>query len=80
MFFDGHERDDVVEERKCFLDKMVEVGFLRPTTSEVALAFPSVPLAFTEVPEKTVVLFHDESTFQANEDQSIMWLCPGYLK
>ena len=52
---------------------MVEVGFLHPSeapTPEAASAFSSVPLASTE---KTVVLFHDESTFQANEDQSITW-------
>ena len=77
MFFDGHERKDVVQERKMFLERMVEVGFLHPSeapTPEAAAAFPSsVPLALSEVREKTAVIFHDESTFQANDDQSIMW-------
>ncbi len=27
--------------------------------------------------EKTVVLFHDESTFQANDDQPTVWALPG---
>ena len=77
MFFDGHERDDVVEERKVFLTKMVEVGFLHPSeapTPEASRAFPSsVPLPSSDTRDKTVVLFHDESTFQANEDQTTMW-------
>ena len=77
MFFDGHERDDVVEERKMFLSKMIEVGFLHPSeapTPESASAFPStVPLPSSDSRDKTVVLFHDESTFQANEDQTTMW-------
>ena len=30
-----------------------------------------------EVLEKTVVLFHDESTFQANDDQPILWTAKG---
>ena len=30
IFFDGHERDDVVAERKSFLDEMAKVGFLHP--------------------------------------------------
>ena len=63
MFFDGHEREDVVKEREKFLSKMVVVGFLYPSeapTPDAARAFPpSVPLALSEVREKTVVIFHD---------------------
>ena len=77
MFIDGHEREDVVRERKKFLEEMVVIGFLHPDhppTSEAAHAFPSTsPLASLEIREKTVVFFHDESTFQANEDQTVMW-------
>ena len=58
MFFDGHEREDVVKERENFLSK---VGFLHPSeapTPDAARAFPpSVPLALSEVLEKTVVIF-----------------------
>ena len=49
MYFDGHEREDVVMERCEFLKKMVEPGFLHPDqapTPEAAAAFPNdVPLA-----------------------------------
>ena len=74
MFFDSHEREDVVKERKVFLDMMVETGFMHPTealTPRVASAFPStLPLPPADVRDKTVIIFHDESTFQANEDQT----------
>jgi hypothetical protein len=76
LFFDGHERDDVVEARKVFLDEMAAVGFLHPDhapTPEAARAFPAVPLASLEMREKTVVFFHDESTFAANDDQCFTW-------
>lgn len=40
----------------------------------MASAFLStVPLPPADVRDKTVIIFHDESTFQANEDQTIMW-------
>ena len=81
MFFDGHEREDVVKERDIFLSKMVELGFLHPSeapTPDAARAFPpSVPLPLSEVRVKTVVIFHDESTFHANEDQKSMWGVKG---
>ena len=81
MFFDGHEREDVVQERKEFLTKMVEYGFLHPSdapTPEAGRAFPSsVPPTLSDVQEKTVILFHDESTFHANEDQKSMWGVKG---
>lgn len=68
-FFDGHERDDVVAERKSFYNKMAEIGFLHPDnvpTPEAARALPSfIQLPSTESCEKTIVLFHDGSTIQA---------------
>ena len=80
-FFDGHKREDVVKERGEFLTKMIECGFLHPSAAlnpEAVAAFPSsVPLPQSDVREKTVVLFHDESTFDANEDQTTMWGVKG---
>lgn len=77
LFFDGHERDDVVQARESYLRTMAEIGFLHPDhapTPEAARAFPvSVPLPSTEQRAKTVVFFHDESTFQSKDDQTVMW-------
>ena len=47
-------------------------------TEEAKKALPSdVHGPSREVAEKTVVLFHDESTFQANEDQPTLWAEKG---
>ena len=57
---------------------MIEVGFLHPDqapTPEAHLAFPcDVPLPSSKVREKIVVIFHDESTFNTNDDQSTQWV------
>ena len=60
-----------------FLRKMVGLGFLNrenAPTEEDKLALPSDLCAPpTDVVGKTVLLFHDESTFQANDDQPKLW-------
>ena len=80
-YFDGHEREDVVEDRKKFLTKMIEVGFLHPDhapTPEAQRAFPSdVSLASSAVRDKCVIIFHDESIFNANDDQTVQWGVKG---
>ena len=37
IFIDGHERDDVVEQRKTFLTRMVKIGFLHFTNAPTEL-------------------------------------------
>lgn len=80
-YVDGHERDDVVEYRKTFLRRMVALGFLNrdnAPTDEARNALPDdLETPRPAVLEKTVVLFHDESTFQANDDQPTIWALPG---
>ena len=77
MFFDGHEHEDVVEYRGKFLKQMIQTGFLHPDdapTPESQAAFPhDVPLASADTCKKTVFIFHDESSFHANEDQKVQW-------
>ena len=80
-FVDGHERDDVVLYRKTFLRRMVGLGFLNPNNAPTDEAWNALP-ADLDMPtpatlEKTVILFHDESTFQANDDQLTLWALPG---
>ena len=76
-FVDGHERNDVVEYRKTFLRRMVTLGFLNPAnapTDEAKCALPGdLECPPQTVLEKTVVFFHDESTFQCNDDQPTFW-------
>lgn len=56
---------------------MIETGFLHPEqapTPEAQAAFPKdVALTLAAEHEKSVYFFHDESTFQANDDQKVQW-------
>ena len=80
-YVDGHERDDVVEYCKTFLRRIVSLGSLNESnapTEEAKKALPSdIHGPLPEVAEKTVVLFHYESTFQSNEDQLTLWAVKG---
>ena len=80
-FVDGHEREDVVQYRSKFLRRMVTLGFLNPSnapTEEAKAALPAdLSSPDTVVIDKTVVLFHDETTFQSNEDQLTLWAEKG---
>ena len=80
IFIDGHERTDVIETRKLFLRKMTKIGFLHFTntlTENAMTALPDVDAPTNERRLKTVILFHDESTFMANEDQLTQWGMKG---
>ena len=56
---------------------MVSLSFLNSTnapTEEAKQALPGdLECPSTAVLEKTVIFFHDESTFQSNDDQSMFW-------
>ena len=81
IYYDGHEREDVVEYRKEYLRKMVKIGFIHFTnapTESAKLAIPTdIDPPTLEKRSKTVVFFHDESTFNANDDQNLKWGVKG---
>ena len=80
IFIDGHERPDGIETCTLFLRKMTKLGFLHFTnapTEDAMRALPDVDAPTNERRLKTVVLFHDESTFMPNEDQPIQWGMKG---
>ena len=76
-YVDGHERSDVVEYRKTFLRRLCALGFLNKTNAPTPEAAESLPTDLETPSEeqvaKTIVIFHDESTFQANDDQMKFW-------
>ena len=80
-FVNGHERDNVVEYRKKFSRRMVSLGFLNTSNAPTDKAKVALPADLhtppPEVIDKTVILFHDETTFQANEDQPTPWAAKG---
>ncbi len=74
IYTDGHERDDVIEARGEFLKTMTSLGFLRQENApseDVARLLPDVELSPDR--DNTIFWFHDESTFNANDDQPMMW-------
>ena len=77
LCIDGHECSDAVESRKGFLRKMVKIGFIHFTNAPTEDAVKAIPQDVDpptlEECSKTVVFFHDESTFQANNDQILHW-------
>ena len=77
VYIDGHEGDDVIEYRQKFLRKIVSIGFLNKDNAPTVEAAQFLPDDL-ECPsphqlERTVVIFHDESIFTANEDQKLQW-------
>ena len=67
----------MVEYRRKFIRKMVTLGFINKDnvpTIEAAQCLPSdLECPPTAILDKTVVIFHDESIFSANEDQRTQW-------
>ena len=60
---------------------MVGIGFLHPTNAPTEEAKSALPKEIIQTSQdkmdKTVILFHDETTFQANDDQSTVWVEKG---
>ena len=81
IFIDGHEHDDVIEYHKIFLRRMVKIGFLHFTNAPTESSQKAIPMDVgpptLERWSKTIVFFHDESIFSANEDQNKMWGTKG---
>ena len=77
VYIDGHEREDVVSHRRKFLRQLIAGGFLTPElapSTEAKEAFPD-DLDPPTLPrrEKNIFIFHDETTFNANDDESLQW-------
>ena len=76
---DSHERDDVMYRNK-FLQRMASLSFLNSPnapTDEALNALPSdLEASDSSIIKRTIVLFQNESTFQANCDQPTIWVQP----
>ena len=68
IYYDGHERDDVIDHRKKFLGEMSTLGFLHASNAPNEAAAELVKdVALDKEWENTIYWFHDESMFNANE-------------
>ena len=80
IYIDGHEREDV-EYRKLFLNSMVRLGFLNnqnaptPEAAQAAQCLPSTSACDSQAiqSERKIFIFHDESIFNAYDDQKVQW-------
>jgi len=77
IYFDGHEREDVIEYRKVFLDKMLMYEKFMPIFEGENMEKLD-PLLLSN--EKThIFITHDECLFYANDDRPIIWAPLGEL-
>ena len=65
MYFDGHERDDIVQYRHKFVQKLDDL--------DRRCEYGNHPPQLLENEKPIVIVHHDESTFYANADQSSYW-------
>ena len=83
VYIDGYEWEDVTEYRKKFIRKFIALGFINNDNAPSEEAAKSLPGDLecppANVVEKTVVIFHDESIFNANEDQQTQWGTPDTI-
>ena len=66
VYFDGHERQDVVQHRSEFLSNLLELDKITITPSNLTPLCP-------EGVKPLIRVVHDESTYYANCDQSYFW-------
>ena len=81
VFFDGHEREDVVEYRETFLEEMKA---LSPYFVEFGEDGSILPKEYPEDCEvggsnqRPIIMIHDESTFSANDGRRKVWTLEGH--
>ena len=68
-YFDGHERADVVESRKQFVDYFLGISKYVFQQSSDALASWIAPLEHLYI-----IMCHDQSTFRSGEQRSSRWM------
>ena len=65
VYFDGHERDDVTQYRKVFVDRMFDL--------DRHCMYPGHTPDLHPGEKPLIQIHHDESTFYANADQAKYW-------
>lgn len=78
IYFDGHERADVVASRKVFIEEVEKLRMLsREYHGDDLDQFSEVDPKVLGNARETVFVYHDESTVHAQERPTLSWLLPG---
>ncbi|GBB88135.1 hypothetical protein RclHR1_14660006 [Rhizophagus clarus] len=75
IYFDGHEREDVVEYRKEFLDKILIYEKFMPTFEGKNIEQKNPVLLPNE--KLHILITYDKCLFYANDDRPIVWASIG---
>ena len=82
VFFDGHEREDVVEYREEFLDEMKKLLPYLVEFSEdgsmISKEYPEDCAVGGPNRRPVIMITHDESTFSANDGRRRVWTLDGH--
>ena len=73
LYFDGHERADVVEYRRIYLRKLevLQISHIPPPSCSGGHTEEAIGSSTAQ--KRLVLLYHDESCFHANEGQQWQW-------
>jgi hypothetical protein len=72
LYFDGHEREDVVEYRKKFLERLQNLCNLMSVFEGEDMI--EIEPVLTPGQKKIIMINHDESTFAANDGKKTLYL------
>jgi hypothetical protein len=82
VFYDGHERPDVVQARKEFLQELKEMEpylvEFNPDGTMKEKDYPADCKVFGEKRRPVIIIVHDESTFHANDGRHQAWMQDGH--
>jgi hypothetical protein len=80
VFIDGHERPDVVEHRKQFVDKIEELSpYLVEFMADGSMKEKLYPIdcEIGGLKRSIIIITHDEAVFSANDGKHQAWCAPG---
>src|SRR6266496_4282567 len=77
VYYDGHERPDVIEYRKHFLNEIFELEkwMLKPLDDNIMVLEEPI---LNENEKRHILITHDESTFYANDGKKTFWGPAGH--
>ena len=76
-YVDGHERPDVVKERKAFIQKICALESSHKPPPVCSDGIPHYPLGDESADKHLVLIYHDETTFHSNEGRNAGWHVKG---